>query len=230
MTQSPLEPFPLVTTQEDAQGTPRGRGNECEELAPSKGDPGAGAAVLGLRELCHDLQQELSVMECLVGRLIGVREPRALESALGAQLRVLNATLREARMPSAPRRLPLRPLVTDTLQTVRLVYPGVIDLNASTEGVVEGIATDVRRALVNLIDNARRAAPSGVITVTLADEDDDVVLEVADDGSGGQVARGSALGMTVVHDVARRHSGQVTRRAGASGGRAVALRLPRLGV
>ena len=231
MTQSPLGPYPLVAAQEAArQGTRPGHDDESEELALSKVEVVGEAAGLGLRELCHDLQQEIAVMECLVARLVDGREPLPLESALGAQVRLLSATILEARMPSAPRRLPLRPLVTEAVETARLLYRGVIQLEASSEGEVEGVATEVRRALVNLLASACRAAPDGAVRVTVADEDDDVLLEVEDDGTGAEAAGGGGLGMAVVRDVARRHGGRLTRRAGSSGGTAVSLRLPRLGV
>jgi signal transduction histidine kinase len=231
MSQFPLEAFPRTTPQDDVRpGPPRPRSGEAEQLALSKGELLAEAGVLGLRELCQDLQHELTVMECLVSQLVGDRDPIPLESALHAQVRVLTATVREARMPSRPRQLALRPLVIEAVETARLIYPGVIDLDASSEGVVEAIDTEVRRALVNLLDNACRTAPQGTVRVTVADEEDDVLLEVEDDGSGGLAACGSARGLAVVHDVARRHGGRVTRRAGPSGGQAVALRLPRLGV
>lgn len=197
-------------------------------LAPGDHDSAAAASALGLNELCHDLQQEVTVMEHLVSRLIGARDPQPLEQALRNQVEVLRATLREARLPSPPCDLALRPLVVDVVRTARLVHPGVIDLHVPDEGLVRGVASDVRRAIVNLLDNARLAAPQGSIRVTVADDHDEVLLEVEDDGSGtARAFNGSGLGMAVVADVARRHNGTVTRRVGPLGGLAVGLHLPR---
>src|SRR4051812_37448395 len=143
----------------------------------------AGAA-LGLRELCHDLQQEVTLLQHLVDRLVDGRPPAPVERALRAQVGVLHETIREAQGPAAPRSVPLRPVVADAVQTARLVHRGVIELDAPSDGLVQGVTSELRRAFVNLLENALTAAPTGRILVTVRENDEEVALDVQDDGSG----------------------------------------------
>jgi signal transduction histidine kinase len=190
-------------------------------------DVPAGTA-LGVRELCHDLQQEVTVLDLLLCRLTDARAADAVERALHAQVAVLRDTLRETQLPPTPTELNLRPLIAEAVATTRLVHLGTIALHASGCGLVRGIASEVRRGVMNLLDNARRAAPRGTIHVRLADIDEDVLLEVEDDGSGSAPACGWGIGTAIVAEVARRHGGTVTQRSSDLGGLAVGIRIPRL--
>src|SRR4051812_43588805 len=185
-------------------------------------------ATLGLRELCHDLQQEVTLLQHLLERLVDGHPPAPVERALRAQVGVLNETIREAQGPAAPHVVPLRPLVADAVQTAQLVHPGSIDVDAPAETLVQGVTSELRRAFVNLLDNARAASPRGSILVTVREDDEDVSLQVQDDGSGTVESVGAGIGMAVVGEVARRHGGSVTLEAGTLGGLAVTLHLPRL--
>jgi signal transduction histidine kinase len=185
-------------------------------------------AVLGLRELCHDLQQEVTLLHHLVDRLVEGRPPAPVERALRAQIGVLHETIREAQGPTAPQVVPLRPIVADVILTAQLVHQGSISLEAPTDACVQGVTSELRRAFVNLLDNARNAAPNGAILVTLRADEDEVSLQVQDDGSGTLDTVGAGIGMAVVGEVARRHGGSVTLAAGALGGLSVTLHLPRL--
>lgn len=184
-------------------------------------------AVLGLRELCHDLQQEVTLLQHLVERLVDGRAPQPVERALRAQVGVLNETLREAQGPAAPRSVPLRPVVADAVQTAQLVHGGVIELDAPTDGLVQGVTSELRRAFVNLLDNAITAAPAGRILVSVREDDEEVAVDVEDDGSGSSGIAGAGVGMAVVGEVARRHGGSVSLTRGTMGGLAVTLHLPR---
>lgn len=208
--------------------TARPRPVRCEAFPVEVLAP-AGAA-LGLRELCHDLQQEITLLQHLVERLGDGHPPAAVERALHAQVGVLLETVREAQGPAAPSAIPLRPVVSDVVQTAQLVHQGRIDLDAPCDGLVQGVTSELRRAFVNLLDNARAATPRGTIRVTIREEDDEVALQVEDDGTGTVDSVGAGIGMTVVGEVARRHGGTVTLAAGALGGLGVTVHLPRLEV
>jgi two-component system, OmpR family, sensor kinase len=105
----------------------------------------------------------------------------------------------------------------------------------------------VRRALGNLLDNAIRFAPDGsTVALSAALVDDDLEISVHDEGSGfpseflphaferfrrADDARtrrggGAGLGLAIVREVARAHSGIVVATNAATGGAIVTLRLP----
>jgi signal transduction histidine kinase len=194
---------------------------------PARAERAPTGAALGLRELCHDLQQEVTLLQHLVDRLVDGRPPAPVERALRAQVGVLHETIREAQGPAAPRSVPLRPVVADAVQTARLVHRGVIELDAPSDGLVQGVTSELRRAFVNLLDNAVNAAPTGRILVTVREDDEEVALDVQDDGSGPVDSVGAGIGMAVVGEVARRHGGSVSLGTGSLGGLAVTLHLPR---
>jgi signal transduction histidine kinase len=99
--------------------------------------------------------------------------------------------------------------------------------------------------VLNLIENALKHTPPGThVHVSTAVEDGDAVLVVEDDGpgvppelgprvferfvrGGRDGARGSGLGLSIVHSVAQSHGGTVTLEssAEASGARFI-VRLP----
>lgn len=114
-----------------------------------------------------------------------------------------------------------------------------------TEGlVVEGVLTQLRRALTNLLDNAQRHAESSV-AVSVHKDDGYAVLAVQDDGAGispaerervferftrldaarSRDAGGTGLGLAIVRDVAVAHRGDIKVDDSPRGARFV-LRLP----
>ncbi len=98
----------------------------------------------------------------------------------------------------------------------------------------------------NLLDNALRHAPDhGQVNVRVGGRDEQVTLEVNDNGSGfaaaavarlgerfhrpeGSVGEGSGLGLSIVQAIARLHHGELTFGRSALGGARVAFSLPRV--
>jgi two-component system sensor histidine kinase MprB len=106
---------------------------------------------------------------------------------------------------------------------------------------VDGEATSLERAVTNLLDNAAKwSPPGGTVTVRLAGGR----LMVADEGPGiaeedlGHVfdrfwradesrgMPGSGLGLSIVAQVAERHSGRISAERAPSGGALFDLRMP----
>jgi signal transduction histidine kinase len=87
---------------------------------------------------------------------------------------------------------------------------------------------DFRRALVNLLDNAVRAAgPDGTVWVVVQSDRRQVRLSVRDSGPGfGAIDGGCGIGLGVVERYARRHGGMVEVGQSPGGGASVSIVLP----
>jgi signal transduction histidine kinase len=110
--------------------------------------------------------------------------------------------------------------------------------------LVDGVAKLLRRAIRNLLENARRYS-SGPITVELAREGDLAVMRVRDHGPGvppaererifepfyrlagaSELHGGVGLGLSLVRSITQRHHGTVHCEDQAGGGACFVLRLP----
>jgi two-component system sensor histidine kinase MprB len=132
-------------------------------------------------------------------------------------------------------------LVDRAVARVRRRAPGVaFDVRAEPWYVV-GESAAVERALTNLLDNAAKwSPPGGTVTVRLSDG----MLTVDDEGSGiaehdlphvfdrfyrseeSRSMPGSGLGLSIVRQVAERHSGTVEAGRSPSGGARLTMWLP----
>ena len=107
-------------------------------------------------------------------------------------------------------------------------------------------ASSLRRCIENLVANAVRYG--GLARIHLSDHPDHVCIEVSDEGAGipeAELSRvlapfyrvegsrnrnsgGVGLGLSIAHDIARRHQGQLSLCNGAQIGLVATLTLPRL--
>ena len=104
----------------------------------------------------------------------------------------------------------------------------------------------LRQVLLNLLDNAIKYGPEGqVVTVKVTAEGSEVILSVADQGSGVPVAErprvwerfwrapaangvtGTGIGLALVRELAEVHSGSVTVEDAPGGGAHFIVRLPK---
>ena len=110
--------------------------------------------------------------------------------------------------------------------------------------VVQGVAKLLRRAVRNLLENARRYS-NGPVTVEVTREGADAVMRVRDRGPGVPVAErerifepfyrlagaserfgGVGLGLSLVRSITQRHHGSVLCEDQAGGGACFVLRIP----
>lgn len=125
-----------------------------------------------------------------------------------------------------------------------------VTMDAHSGSVVTGAPVSLRRMIVALLDNALDHARSSV-RIAVADDRDQVVLTVADDGPGFSAGiedrafdrfatarddhpadgrpRHYGLGLALVAEVVTRHHGTVDASNGPTGGAVVTVRLPRGG-
>lgn len=120
------------------------------------------------------------------------------------------------------------------------------DIEASGQpAIVNGDRLLLRRAIRNLLDNARRYAGDGPIEISAAPGNDRAILEVRDHGPGvppdererifepfyrlaatRETGRGSGLGLALVREIARRHGGEAVCVAADGGGSRFRIDLP----
>lgn len=149
----------------------------------------------------------------------------------GRMARLVTALLRIAHLDQGrpPDRTPTDfvVLVEDELERARDLAPHlelVLDVRSPPASELTLDAPEVREALGNILDNARRHARRR-IEVTVRATDDEVVVHVADDGPGVDAAAhdlvfqrfttldgagGSGLGLPIARGVMRAHGGDVT--------------------
>ncbi len=113
-----------------------------------------------------------------------------------------------------------------------------IEINAPDALTVSLRADAIRRALMNLVDNARRHA--GRIMVSAVTRGRSVVVNVDDDGPGIAAdkresvfrpfetgsAGGTGLGLTIARDIVRAHGGEISLEDSPLGGLRARVRLP----
>ena len=128
-------------------------------------------------------------------------------------------------------------------QEVVAAHGVTLEMNGVDElGPVAFHASTLRRALLNLVQNAAEAtAPGGTVTLVGQSTADQVQLEVRDTGCGipaerlGQIFEplhttkpgGTGLGLHIVQEVAAAHGGQVTVQSVEGQGTTFTITLPR---
>jgi two-component system osmolarity sensor histidine kinase EnvZ len=114
----------------------------------------------------------------------------------------------------------------------------LLDLDVPTDLTLKLRADAVRRAVTNLVDNARRHA--GHVAVAAIAQGRSVLVTVDDDGPGIPAARresvfrpfesgsegGTGLGLTIARDIVRAHGGEISLEDSPLGGLRARIRLP----
>lgn len=186
------------------------------------------------RGVAHDLRQPLAAIGALVAtadRQPDVPEPvqRCL-SKIRDQVEELNRLCRRIVDPQGHpwARVAVHDLVASVAESAELAAGRPVTA-AAVKAFVDGDAVDLRRAVLNLLDNACRATgPNGQVCLRVTTAEDHVRLEVHDDGPGfGYGSPGSAsLGLDIADGVAAEHGGHLEIGESDLGGAAVTLVLP----
>ncbi len=113
-----------------------------------------------------------------------------------------------------------------------------LTVDAPPRATIEGRPDAIRRALTNLVDNARKHARS--VAITLQMQPRQVQVNVDDDGPGVPPERresvfrafesgargGTGLGLTIARDIIRAHGGDIVLEQSPLGGLRARVRLP----
>jgi signal transduction histidine kinase len=130
-----------------------------------------------------------------------------------------------------PRAVDVDEAVRDCVERVRLQTHAAIEVEMETEGsvVVATPPVGLQRAVTNVVANAARAAgPAGHVVVRTHAGDEDVVVEVVDDGPGfGNVPIQHGLGLGITREAMAAAGGAVEVSDAPDGGTRVCLQLPR---
>ncbi len=165
------------------------------------------------------------------------------------RLRRLVTDLLDFSRPGVLRRSPVE-AVALVAAAVDAARAGVADLSPmptvsqSVPPTIAPVRVDaefLRRALINLVDNALRAPGCRAVHVSARDDGDALLLCVSDDGDGVEEAlrekvfapfyssrpSGTGLGLAIVRNAARVHGGTVAYSETEGGGATFTLRIPR---
>jgi signal transduction histidine kinase len=201
-----------------------------------------------LANASHELRSPLARMKMAVSMLDDApptqrdRLKREIETNVAELDALVEEVLLASRLDSAQTQL-----ATEKVDLLALAAEEAARVEAQVDGpaiVVQGEERLLRRALRNLLENARRYG-GGQIQVLLSRQHDRVLLRVCDRGPGVPVdlrerifepfyrlpghaeqAGGVGLGLSLVKQIAERHGGQVLCEAREGGGSCFVIDLP----
>lgn len=205
-------------------------------------DRAASALAHGLRAASHDIRQPVAAVLALAeaARVHPDTTPelRGYLDAIREQATWISETARavlDVEGLRAPERAPVRvdKIVREALDVFRVTWTGTLSHDGRPGPLlVLGDAGLLRRSVVNVIDNAARAAgPDGTVAVKIRVDDGEVLVVVEDDGPGfGRIASGTGIGLGLTRETLAGMGGDVVIDAerGARGGARVVLRMPLL--
>lgn len=177
----------------------------------------AARRVAEIRELCHDLGNQLATLSCLVEALDSDPELSeksrhhiaALRTQTTRMLQLLQHAL--ARHPLAER-ISVRPLIHDVVAAANARHDADVTLLPGAQQWLTTYPAALWRIVDNVVDNAARAAgPAGRVEISVHREQHTVVIEIADNGPG--FSKGSAgtaaLGLIIATSLASQCDGHI---------------------
>lgn len=167
---------------------------------------------------------------------------KTIVNEVGHLKQMVDEFSRFARMPAIHlRRTPLREIFDDVAALYREMKPGV-RIEVSVEPELNAVVDpeQIRRALINLLDNAIQATESGTIQLCAKRRSRSIIIEVADPGSGvpdgdkeklflpyfSTRERGTGLGLAIVHRIIHDHDGQISVHDNSPKGTRFEIELP----
>ena len=246
-----------VTALRDAEGGLQGQVLVIEDLTELIKAQQLAAWNEAARRIAHEIKNPLTPIRLAAERL--QRKSRLGDPGLGAAIEegvdiivrevvtlqgMVDEFSRYARMPR-PRPAPvdLDRLVNETLHLYRNLKPGV-DVGSEVDPALATVWIDgeqVKRALINLLDNAVEATEApGRVTVLAHQVDGHLEIQVADTGRGippdakeklflpyySTKGRGTGLGLAIVHRIVTDHQGSIRVEDNAPQGTVFTVELP----
>lgn len=183
-----------------------------------------------LAGFCHDLRQYVAtgMLMCSIPQQPGSTSESRLE-LIGRQFSMINELISAQLIADAS-----PPAVTNLVTVVSECVAGISQIR-SVEMTIEAnqdlqvIADDalLRRAVVNVIDNAVRASGEASVRIRIAQDHRWGLVEITDHGPGfGQIAHGTGKGMATIDRAVRACGGSLEIHSGPGPGTSVVLRFP----
>lgn len=184
-------------------------------------------------QLCHDLRQYVAAGLLVAqlpedGQLDTVARARfdTLREVLVRMRELVNAELDGDGGKDVP--LDVLAVVEQSLALTELTHRCSVAVRSHGHALAVGDPVMLRRALMNVLDNAGRAAGDhGTITVEVRTRAGQVLVDVTDDGLGfGRIEPVSGHGLSVVDMAVRRLRGQLDITSPPGEGTRVRLTIP----
>jgi two-component system nitrogen regulation sensor histidine kinase NtrY len=207
------------------------------------------------RRIAHEIKNPLTPIQLSaerIARKLRRRDPdleravedgcRTIVTEVAHLKRMVDEFSRFARMPAIHlRETDLGAILRDVALLYADVKPGVrvtVDSPAELRAVVD--PEQIRRALINLLDNAMEATDSGSVAMGARVADRTIVLEVSDTGRGvpdrdkeklflphfSTKGRGTGLGLAIVHRIVHDHEGTISVHDNRPAGTRFLIRIP----
>ena len=203
-----------------------------------------------LANASHELRSPLARMKMAVSMLEGANpaQREQLRHEIDTNVAELDALVEEVLLASRLDAAPTAPAATERIDLLALAVEEAARVQAAVEGSAASVMGDerlLRRALRNLLENARRYGGGDIEVAVTTQPSGDVELSVCDRGPGvpeamrerifepffrlpghAEQAGGVGLGLSLVKQIAERHGGRVRCEARAGGGSRFVLSLP----
>jgi signal transduction histidine kinase len=186
-----------------------------------------------VQELHHDLRQPLAAIGALAAA--GIAQPEVPDVVVTCLERIRSETRLLLDMcrhildeMQADQDVALDAVASEVAESAARTTTCVIDVDV-TPCSIRTNPVAVRRALLNLVDNAMRAAgDDGKISIVVRSDARQVRLCVRDSGPGfGAISNGACgIGLSVVERYARQHNGMIEVGQNPGGGASVSIVLP----
>jgi two-component system nitrogen regulation sensor histidine kinase NtrY len=246
-----------VTALRDAAGGVQGRVLVLEDLTELIKAQQLAAWNEAARRIAHEIKNPLTPIRLAAERLLRKHRQNdpgladTIEEAVEIIVRevvamqgMVDEFSRYARMPR-PRPAPvdLPKLVGETLHLYRNLKPGV-DIEGEVDPALSVVSIDgeqVKRALINLLDNAVEATEApGRVTVSAHPSNGHLEIQVSDTGRGippeskeklflpyySTKGRGTGLGLAIVHRIVTDHQGSIRVEDNVPQGTVFTVELP----
>ncbi len=207
------------------------------------------------RRIAHEIKNPLTPIQLSAERMarkLRRRDPdleravedgcRTIVTEVGQLKRMVDEFSRFARMPAIHlQETDLGEVLRDVARLYTDVKPGVqvtVDAPAALRAVVD--PEQIRRALINLLDNAMEATDSGSVALAARAAERTIIVEVSDTGRGvpdhdkeklflphfSTKGRGTGLGLAIVHRIVHDHDGTISVHDNRPSGTRFLIQIP----